>query len=201
MGFIISNVRNFLDTGNKFFNLSLLNLFMMVLFGASLLPYQTSLQGTYLTVGVIAMFAAARTAGGLMQPILTNVSMYTLVKILFALDLVELATACTIPFDKEVSAYLFSIGMTLQGAFAIAFWIKMDAAFARIDIAAFESYRVKESVITSTAALIGAAATVVVQLLASDQYYIYHTLVIGIVFITLQLAFVQAVKQFAISEG
>ena len=144
---------------NEIIRIAMLNTFLMVLFGASILPFLTSVQGLYLSVLAISLFAMLKQAGGLVQPLLKHVKMFHLVVVLFVFDVFEVALTVALMYDPERVAFLYASMVAIQAAIATAFWIKFDTLVAKMYVEDFEDFRIKESFLTSLAAFVGVGLT------------------------------------------
>jgi hypothetical protein len=178
--------------------IAMLNTFLMVLFGASILPFLTSVQGLYLSVLAISLFAMLKQAGGLVQPLLKHVKMFHLVVVLFVFDVFEVALTVALMYDPERVAFLYASMVAIQAAIATAFWIKFDTLVAKMYVDDFEDFRIKESFLTSLAAFVGVGLTsLMTWLFATSQnaYIVWHSIVIGVVFLVYQLIFLRMIKR------
>ena len=183
---------------NEIIRIAMLNTFLMVLFGASILPFLTSVQGLYLSVLAISLFAMLKQAGGLVQPLLKHVKMFHLVVVLFVFDVFEVALTVALMYDPERVAFLYASMVAIQAAIATAFWIKFDTLVAKMYVEDFEDFRIKESFLTSLAAFVGVGLTsLMTWLFATSQnaYIVWHSIVIGVVFLIYQLIFLRMIKR------
>jgi hypothetical protein len=198
--YLVGNAKRLFYIEDRFVNAALVNVSLMVLFGASVAPYQTSIQGIYLPVAVIGMFMLFKQAGGLLQPLLRSIDILLMAKVLLLLDVLEVATTALIPADPAVSAWVFSAMFAVQGTLAASFWIKYDVIVSKREHICYETYKVNDAFLTAAAALLGVLVTTVIQLFTTS-YFVWHSLLIGVVFVANQVIWIKILQDEVSNDG
>jgi hypothetical protein len=146
------------------------------------------------------MFMLFKQAGGLLQPLLRSIDILLMAKVLLLLDVLEVATTALIPADPAVSAWVFSAMFAVQGTLAASFWIKYDVIVSKREHICYETYKVNDAFLTAAAALLGVLVTTVIQLFTTS-YFVWHSLLIGVVFVANQVIWIKILQDEVSNDG
>ena len=140
----------------------------MSIAGTLLAPILVKLQGAYLAAGVISAFATVKTAGGLIQPLLKNVSVF---KLFVCLTIATISLICVI-FAHVVGyiseLYTIIAVMTIsivEGVFGWAYLRIIKSGIAAMYIEVYDEFQTAVIFLESlSAVLTGITLTVLLML-------------------------------------
>ena len=142
----------------------------MTIAGTMLSPILVKLQGEYLTAVIVSVFATAKLAGGLLQPLMLKLSVYKIFWLLFAETLLSIITIMIyvlgfIPEQIFVVAMLI-LGV-LDGIFGCAYLMIIKNGIAALFIEVYAEFQSTVKFLESLASLL-AGGTLTLLLMLFD---------------------------------